>query len=74
MTLIEDWKMIVTRAWSIRLVVLAMICIAASVALSLANATMLGVTPMTSAIVLGVLNAAAFVARIGVVAQLMPEA
>lgn len=64
MRLIPNWREILTRAWSPRFMVLAMIFTAIEVALPLLTADGLGMRPGTFAVLSGLASAAAFVTRL----------
>ncbi|MEY8099033.1 lysozyme [Falsihalocynthiibacter sp. S25ZX9] len=61
---LPDWKEILTKAWSIKLIILAAIFSGLSVFVSQTNADVLGLSPAMFAGLAAIINAGAFVARI----------
>lgn len=59
-----DWRSILTRAWSIRFIVLAALFSGAEVALSVLDAASLGVKPGVFAALASIAAAGAFIARL----------
>lgn len=64
MKLLSDWRDILRRAWSVRLIILAGVLSGAEVALSLVAPGTLGIPTSTFAIASGMVSMAAVVARI----------
>lgn len=62
--LIHNWKDILKRAWSIRLMLLAGLLTGLSVAVELIDADLLGISPLIFAAVAGLVNMAALIARL----------
>lgn len=63
MRMVDDWRTIVLKAWSVRLIILAGVLQGAEIALPLINKA-LPIPPMTFAVASLVVTAAAFVARL----------
>lgn len=61
---VPDWKEILTKAWSIKLILLAAIFSGLSVFVAKTSADVLGITPAMFATLAALVNAGAFVARI----------
>ncbi len=74
MRLIPNWKHVLTRAWSIRLMALAMVFSAAEVALQLLTPAALGIPPLTFAALSGLCSAIAFATRLLAQKGLTPDA
>ena len=64
MTLIPDWRLVLRRAWSIRLILLAGLFAGAAVAVELMSPDMLGLPPEIFAALAAVVNAVALLARL----------
>lgn len=63
MRLVPNWRAVLTRAWSVRLMVLAFVLTALEVALPLLDG-LLPIPPYTFAALSGLATAGAFVARL----------
>lgn len=63
MKLVPDWRRVLARAWSIRLITIAFVLTTAEVALPLADG-LLPIPPGTFAVLSGLATAAAFCARL----------
>ena len=64
MTLIPNWRAVLTKAWSVRLMILAAVLSGVEVALSFLDPEALGINPGRFAALAGLASAAALVARI----------
>ena len=64
MTLINDWRLVLRRAWSIRLILLAGLSAGASVSLEIMGPDTLGLPPEIFAALAAVINAVALLARV----------
>lgn len=62
--LVNNWKTIILRAWSVRLIVLAGVFSALPVFFSLVDANTLGVSPLVFAALSSLASAGAFIARL----------
>lgn len=63
MRLVPNWRAVLTRAWSVRLMVLAFVLTVAEVALPLLDGY-LPIPPLTFAALSGLATAGAFIARL----------
>ncbi|WP_062235904.1 hypothetical protein [Aureimonas sp. N4] len=63
MTLVANWRRVLSRAWSVRFIALTFVLIVLDFALP-AFEESLGLPPRTFALISGVTSAAAFVARL----------
>lgn len=64
MKLVGNWKQILAGAWSVRLLVVALIVSAAQVFFSMVSADMIGLDPVWFAAISAIVSAAAIVARV----------
>jgi hypothetical protein len=64
MKFLDDWKGVLARAWSVRLIILAGILSGAEVTLSLVTPGLLGIHPGSFAVASGVVSMGALVARL----------